>query len=282
MVEIFHVSDLHFRTGLFAWFHNRKAKYLLNKISIDFRSGEDKYLLVTGDFTQSGDKDEYKTAMKALQPFTGRIFMTPGNHDYGPLFGTGYEKKKVKYFDDPFAESLGFSHHFFDKKVYYRELKDSDGRIILILAGLNSCSKTGLHDFAQGEIGSGQLKELKDILDKSNPDIPKLVFLHHIPYRDPEWKEIMVLRDWEKLMNVLRNRVSILAFGHQGKDLVVVSDEVSKFVSAEPRPMQLRYLRQDNTTYLILDANDSVKKRSCYHITIDSGKLNVNVKRWRK
>src|SRR5512139_3139562 len=120
MIEIFHVSDLHFGKSPK---QNRKAESLLKKINrqFPFTKKNNRYLLVTGDITDSGNADQYKLAKGALRAFKGRVFVTPGNHDYGH-WGWEYSVESAEYFDTPFAESLGFTHRFFGKNVFSRQL----------------------------------------------------------------------------------------------------------------------------------------------------------------
>lgn len=40
------------------------------------------YVILTGDIVDDGHEEQYKRAAEALAPFTGRIFISPGNHDY--------------------------------------------------------------------------------------------------------------------------------------------------------------------------------------------------------
>ena len=133
---------------------NGLAKSLLKAVSerYPFAGKENTYLLVTGDVTDHGRNGEYDLAGQALTPFKDRIFITPGNHDYGSWGGTDYNEEKAKHFDVPFASALGFKHPFFDKKVFVRELQDESGHTLMMI-GLNSCAKVGVEDWAQGEIG---------------------------------------------------------------------------------------------------------------------------------
>jgi len=68
MIEIFHVSDLHFEKSEK---QTKRSKLLLKKIKEKFKIGEaeNKYLLITGDTVQDGEKKEYKIALQALIPF---------------------------------------------------------------------------------------------------------------------------------------------------------------------------------------------------------------------
>ncbi len=275
MIEIFHVSDLHFGKSLE---RNREAGTLLLKIhqQFPFTEKSNRYLLVTGDITDGGDTDQYKLAEEALSAFKGRVFVTPGNHDYGH-WGWQYSKESAEYFDAPFAKSLGFTHRFFGKKVFSRQLKGgSDGSPFLII-GLNSCSKEGLIDLAEGEVGERQRKQLGVILGKYNPQIPKLLFLHHVPNK--ELSLGMTLRDWPELMEIVKNRIDVLAFGHDGLKLEVESAKKLTLVAAEKRPMKLKRLALGKKKALVLDADSSVEESACYRIWLKDGQPDAKVER---
>jgi hypothetical protein len=284
MLEVFHVSDLHFGQSAS---QNQRAKNLLDAISrqFPFPGHENRYLLVTGDLTQGGKKGEFELALQALSPFAGRVFLTPGNHDYGSLLGTDYSVRKARYFDRPFAEALGFTHPFFDKKVFTHQLHDPSNHSALLLIGLNSCAREGILDFAQGEVGDDQRTELDSILAGSDPQTPKLVFLHHIPNKKADWEVVMTLRDWKELMSVVSGRIDVLAFGHQGRVMQVGLRGKSSPVPAQPRPMRARSLvmevkrggMRDSRRALVLDADGSVAEQAFYRITLDGTKPTVSV-----
>lgn len=277
MIEIFHVSDLHFGKSDS---RNRKAKTLLDKIHQQFEGQDNPYLLVTGDFTEQGDVNQYELAEQALSQFKERVFITPGNHDYGG--GIDYDDKKAKYFDEEFAKFLQFKHKFYNKTVYKDEFKDQFGNTLLIMIGLNSCTKTmDKDDLAQGEIGEEQRNQLREILayyDKNNPNTPKILFLHHIPNKAAFPSFGMSLKDRKELMEVVGDKVDVLAFGHQGWGMIVDSRGKSRTSRAPIRPMKLRKLRRDRkdavkrTTWL-LDADDSVAEQACYRITWNGKEL---------
>ena len=278
MLEILHVSDLHFGKSAK---QDRKATALLKGISrqFPFTGPHNRYLLVTGDITDHGRKSEYELAMQALSPFTGRVFVTPGNHDYGSFSGITYSERKARHFDDPFAKTLGFEHPFFDKKVFVQELQGPPGHSALVIIGLNSCAKKGVFDFAQGEVGKNQLNELKQVLAQYGTEMPKLLFLHHIPNKDAEYEFVMTLRDWEDLMAIVGGRVDVLAFGHQGKVMEVGLRK--KPMLAQTRPMQVRSFavgrKRDSKRALVLDADDSVDEQAFYLITLDGNKPTAKV-----
>jgi predicted MPP superfamily phosphohydrolase len=291
MIEIFHVSDLHFGK------HKKQtynAKALLKKIREKFviEKGGNKYLLVTGDIVDDGLKKQYKRATKALIPLKENVLVVPGNHDYATQ-GFLYRKKLAKNFDDHLVKELGINHLYFPKKPFTKVIKDEDGSKVLII-GLNSCLKTSHpFDLAAGKIGEKQRDNLKRILNnQAYQYVPKIVFLHHIPHRRAHGIG-MSLKDYKKLMGIVRNRVDVLAFGHEGriKDLEQKEIEKLKFsdhdkkrlrsikrMSIPIRMMKLRSGRRQGIRYY-LDANKSVNEQACYRIRIEGNKVSARLMR---
>ena len=282
MFEVFHVSDLHFGKSEN---QNRNSLALLQGILklYPFEDSENRYLLVTGDFTHRAGKKEYQFALEALLPFKDRIFVTPGNHDYGSLLGTNYSKRKARYFDTHFAVPLGFTHPFTDKKVFSCQLDEPGNRLMII--GLSSCTKD-IFDFAQGEIGDRQRTELAELLEITEPQIPKLVYLHHIPHKDAELEFIMTLRDRRELMAIVSGKVDALAFGHQGKKVEMEMKRRARF-TLPGRPMQVRTLpilsargkKSTDRQCIILDADRSVNEQAFYHITVENNRISATVEK---
>lgn len=289
MIEIFHVSDLHFEKSEK---HTKRAKLLLKKIKEEFKIGEaeNKYLLITGDTVQDGEKNEYKIALEALIPFKENVCVVPGNHDYGPM-GSGYSNNAAKRFDNDLANKLGIIHRFFPKTPYSKIVKDKEGNKVLLI-GLNSCLKTkSILDFAEGKIGKKQRKSLDQILrNQAYKDIPKIIFLHHIPHRRAKGI-FMSLKDWDKLMDIVRDRVDVLAFGHEGKMGELEQKEIKKMKMAKQdikrlidlrktsipiREMKLRSGKGQGIRYY-LDANKSVKEQACYRIKIEGSKVSARL-----
>ncbi len=284
MIEIYHVSDLHIGKD------TRKAKRLLKRIKDKFEIGvqENRYLLVTGDITQDGLKRQYKRALKALAPFKDKVWIAPGNHDYG-WFGFIYSEHRAKNFDGLLAAGLGIDHQFFPKAPFSKLIEDGKGNKVLLI-GLNSCLKTSSWlDIAKGEIGDGQRNKLEGILTESDyQNIPKIVFLHHIPHRRAHGIG-MSLKDFNELMDIVRDKVDALSFGHQGKmeyaDPEIakkkkISDRVLnrlmdiKEMDLPVREMKLRSGKGQGIRYY-LDANYSVKEQACYRIKIEGNKVSA-------
>jgi len=250
----------------------KRAKLLLKKIKEKFgiEPGGDRHLLVTGDLVQHGWKRQFQRATKALTPFKGNVCVAPGNHDYG-FQGFVYRKKCAEYFDNILVRGIGVNHHYISKNPFSEIIKDSEGNKMLLI-GLNSCSmtKTWL-DIAKGDIGDKQRNRLDKILNSSAyKDIPKIICLHHIPHRRAQGIG-MSLKDYKKLMAVVRDRVDVLTFGHEGAMSEPNREEVKK-KSIPIREMKLRSGKGQGIRYY-LDANQSVKEQSCYRIKVEGKKV---------
>jgi hypothetical protein len=286
MIEIYHVSDLHLGRD------TRDAKRLLKKVKEKFNIGEqeNRYLLVTGDITQHGSKRQYIMALKALAPFKDKVWIAPGNHDYG-IFGFIYSEHRAKNFDSILAGRLEIGHQFFPKFPFSKLIEDGNGNKVLLI-GLNSCLKTSsFFDIASGEIGEEQRNSLEGILAESKyKNIPKIVFLHHIPHRRADGIG-MSLIDFSELMSVLRDKVDALTFGHEGKMEDVdpqlakkrkISEQIIdrlidiKGLDLPIREMKIRSGKGQGIRYY-LDANHSVKEQAFYRITIDGNKVSARL-----
>lgn len=276
MIEIFHVSDLHFgKPGV------NPAKFLkaLDK-KFQISAGPNRYLLVTGDITQSGTRGQYDQALRALRPFKGRIIFVPGNHDYGQLTGFFCHDEKARDFDAYFASRLDPAQQYYQKTPYVRPIEESKDNKVLVI-GLNSClimpakHKKFVAGQTFGLVGYYQLSQLKEALtDNKYAHMPKIVALHHIPCKMAKGFS-MDLLDWEDLMRVAREPVDIFAFGHEGA-MGAPEDRGGRGRPEAFRPMSAhteRTGRSERTTFL--DANRSVKNRACYHIKVENGRIRM-------
>jgi hypothetical protein len=94
----------------------------------------------------------------------------------------------------------------------------------------------------------------------------------------------MTLKDWKELMEVVRDKVDVLAFGHQGK-LEVGTRGKSRTLREIIRPMELRSLDGGRKRALkktlkrtwVLDADASVAEQSCYSIRWDGEELKPEI-----
>jgi UDP-2,3-diacylglucosamine pyrophosphatase LpxH len=91
-MKFIHISDLHFQA---LESDNEAATSRLHFINKNY---PDHNLIVTGDIADNGNEEEFAWAYKALVPFKGRIYIVPGNHDFG-LLGNSYSRKRAERFD---------------------------------------------------------------------------------------------------------------------------------------------------------------------------------------
>ena len=202
-----HLSDLHFHRNNE---NNEKALNTLNYINENY---PDANLIVTGDISDDGDEKQYKNAFDALKPFKDRLFICPGNHDFGAA-GNLYNLEIAKRFDDMLSVPLEQGGTFVGNNKPVVNVK-SDGKDTVMLIALDSNLETEhFFDFACGEIGRTQLRALDTLL--SNPTtakMTKILFLHHHPFihNNP----FMELKDAPDLARVIYQRVDVLCFGHK-------------------------------------------------------------------
>jgi len=206
-MKFIHISDLHF--------HSRKRD---NKEAIEILEFIDQnysthYLIVTGDIADDGHEKQYQQAFTALKPFKGRIFICPGNHDFGAV-GNFYSQERAERFDRFLSIPLEQGGTFTgDTTPVVNIVKERNEQVMLIALDTNLETEHPF-DFACGEIGDRQLAAVNNIL--SNPetsDIIKILFFHHHPFM--HGNAFMELVDARKLMRIIYYKVNVLLFGHK-------------------------------------------------------------------
>lgn len=157
-MQFIHLSDLHFHRGKN---NNDAATNMLQFVAQNYPAH---YLLLTGDITDDGDSTQYERAAEALSVFKGRIFICPGNHDFGAA-GMFYEPKRASFFDEklsiPFAQQGTFAGA---TRPVVNLARNGDEQALIIALDSNLETLTPF-DFACGEIGEPQLQALNEILE---------------------------------------------------------------------------------------------------------------------
>lgn len=206
-MKFIHLSDLHF--------HRKEKDNVEVDKTLDFirQNYSDHYVIITGDVVNDGHEDQYEQASKSIRPFLGRVFLCPGNHDFG-FAGNFYDKKFAKRFDEylmkPFHQNGTFSNV---SKPVINTLKENNDQIMLI--ALDTNLETDIpFDFACGEVGDEQLSALNSALTKpDSTNWTKILFFHHHPFIRSDFT--MELKDAKKLKNVIKNKVDVVLFGHK-------------------------------------------------------------------
>lgn len=206
-MKFIHLSDLHFH-GHEA--DNTDVLATLNYIHAHYPQHN---LIITGDIVDDGHEEQYIQAVQALEPFLGRIFIAPGNHDFGAK-GNFYSQERAERFDEFLSIPLKQGGSFTGDQTPVVNLLREDGLKFMLIALDTNLETDHPFDFACGEVGERQLRFLETILsDPFSHDFVKILFFHHHPFihNDP----FMELTDARQLMRTIYNRVNVLLFGHK-------------------------------------------------------------------
>ena len=247
-MDFLHLSDLHYHQDPA---DNQAADQTMAYVQQHYPNH---YLIVTGDITDDGHSDQYRNAMRVLSPFLGRIFIVPGNHDFGAL-GNFYDRERAERFDEMLAGPLhqGGSFHGYNQPVVNVVREGNDA--VMLIALDSNLETDSPFDFACGEVGDGQLKGLDRILAQAGPAMKKIVLLHHHPFivNDP----FMELMDARKLMRAIYQRADVLMFGHKHESKLWGPKEVNGLSYA-------------------LAADNSPGKAFARQLTVSGGRISVS------
>ena len=206
-MRFIHVSDLHYHRNAA---DNRDADSLLKYINSHYK---DNILIATGDITDDGHPVQFEKAFEALEPFKGRVFICPGNHDFGAV-GLFYHPEKARLFDERLSIPLEQGGTFAGaNQPVINILGGGDERLMLI--GLDTNLETDHpFDFACGEVGDGQLAALDAVLaNPTTAPFKKILYFHHHPFMHNN--PFMEMKDAEKLARVIFGKVDVALFGHR-------------------------------------------------------------------
>jgi Icc protein len=245
-MKFVHLSDLHIHTHES---DNADAIATLNFVQEKYPNHR---LIITGDIADDGTHDQFENAYSMLQSFSGRIFICPGNHDFGAA-GNFYSEERALRFDLILAKQLKQGGTFKgDSTPVVNVVRDGTTEVMLIALDSNLETEHPF-DFACGEIGESQLRSLNTILAGAcSPATVKVLFFHHHPFmvNDP----FMELKDAEALASAIYGRIDLLLFGHKH----------------EMRQWENRW----GTKY-VLASDNSPGKRFAKEITIDGTGISV-------
>lgn len=182
MVEIIHISDLHYGSNEF------RENYLLNAIEYINKAKPD-CVVCTGDITHKGKVSQFKRASEYLKQIQVPFFAVPGNHD---------------------ARNNGFM--FFEQYFQPRRskliLEDTNTLII----GLRSAKD----DISEGELGDEQLEWLIHQLQKYNFENRILALHHHLVAVPYSGRQRNTLIDAGEVLEINRlMKVDLVLMGHK-------------------------------------------------------------------
>jgi 3',5'-cyclic AMP phosphodiesterase CpdA len=206
-MKFIHLSDLHF--------HRSKSdnKEITKTLQFIQNQYPDHYIIITGDIVDDGHEKQYACAFEALKPFKGRIFICPGNHDFGAA-GNFYSQERAERFDAMLSGPLEQGGTFTRDNTPVVNIVSKQNETVMLIALDTNLETEHFFDFACGQVGEKQLTTLDAIL--SNPATHKLVkilFFHHHPFMHNN--PFMELTDARELMRIMYNRVDAVLFGHK-------------------------------------------------------------------
>lgn len=209
MKKIIHLSDIHVGYKDHAQRFRTLAE---NLVAQEGLKASDYVVVITGDLVDNANNptsyDEAKTTLDFLKTngFV-HVLVVPGNHDYGS--GKRGNKKFVNI----------FSHKFYGMEITFPK-KDIIDDIAFL--GLDSMAEE-LHFydelFADGELGTKQLKRLEEMLSSQDVRMcrKRVIYMHHHPFK---WRPLHQLKDSRRLKRVLNRAmakgisIDALLFGH--------------------------------------------------------------------
>ena len=206
-MKFIHLSDLHIHT------HADDNKAVSSILDFVAKSYPEHNLIITGDIVDDGTSAQFANAYAMLKPFQGRVFLCPGNHDFGAA-GNFYSAERALRFDRTLAEPLNQGGTFKGDSTPVVNVVRAGGREVMVIALDSNLETDHPFDFACGEIGKSQLSALDTVLGRtSSARMIKMLFFHHHPFmvNDP----FMELKDARKLVSTIFGRVDVVLFGHK-------------------------------------------------------------------
>lgn len=291
MSAILHISDLHLITEYSdgKTRHNKgyQEKFFnyLKDLKIDKKKVAIKYLIVTGDISNTGLNREFKIASSFLNELIAvlkikkeNIILCPGNHDicWGKVQTIIDEasdedvKEPFSYHQEKFENFKKFYEEFFveEKKIFIEDnavvdvIKNEEEKLLII--GVNSCYKEsylkkdhiGFIDF---DSFKSQIEDLKD----ECKSYKKLLVMHHNPEHFEKDEKSIV--NWESILELLKDFPTIInGHIHSSEGYSVIKKTQKYFVSVSS------YAKEDaeikNAFNLLLpDVLDNTKYQVYYY-----------------
>jgi 3',5'-cyclic AMP phosphodiesterase CpdA len=260
-VRIAHLSDLHF---------GRHDAGAATSLLVELASQNPDLVIVSGDFTQVGSREEFALARAFLDSIEAPVFAVPGNHDVpaGNL---------LRRFVSPY----GLYRQFIASET--EPMLEQDG---VTIVGLNTARRMRMElNWSHGSISRDQLEGLAARFAGTAPDAVRIVVAHH-PLMHPEVAGANPMR------LVKRADLALETFARLGVRLVLSGHFHLSYVRkhepghvAEGTPAGPR--RAAVAPILVAQASSTISTRlrgepNSYNlITIGDGAIRVDVREWR-
>jgi 3',5'-cyclic AMP phosphodiesterase CpdA len=261
-MRIAHLSDLHF---------GRHDQSVVDALVPELNTQKTDLVVISGDFTQHGTKNEFKAARSFVERIAGPVFAVPGNHDV-PQFNllarllNPYALYR-RYIDgelEPFVEIAGVA-----------------------LLGLKTPRRfTADFNWSNGYLDRHQLARLDERFSKADSSSLRVIVAHH-PLLYPEVRAGMAQR------TVRHADRALGAFADLGVKLVLSGHFHLSYVRIHEHPGAKRVgtptgLRQSAAAPILVAQTSSTTSTrlrgdpNAYNlINIDGSQIAIDVREWR-
>lgn len=204
-----HVSDIHVGRGERGDFLPKKLETCIDEVN---ELAPDAVIL-TGDLTMWGLKEDYSLAKKYVDRFKSKTLIIPGNHDSRY---TGYI-----YFEK-----------YFGVGNWTQEIGD------VFIVGVDS----SIPDLDEGQVGRGRQDWVEKTLQNAPEGMYKIVAVHHHLVSVPgTGRERSVLTDAGDFLQMLvRNDVNLVLCGHKHTPYVWRVEDVYVVTAGTPSSRKVR------------------------------------------
>jgi 3',5'-cyclic AMP phosphodiesterase CpdA len=260
MMRITHLSDLHF---------GHHDEDLAAGLAADIAGQSPDLVVVSGDFTQRGTREEFVQARAFLDALPAPFFAIPGNHD---------------------VPARNLPLRFIDPYRLYRQYISADLEPFLhqdgvAIAGLKTSRRARFElNWSHGSISRAQLDDLEPAFAGTSAKTVRIVVAHH-PLLQPEEPTLVPTRA------VKRSELALEAFARLGVRLVLSGHfhlsyvrrhepgEVREGVPPGPREAAVAPI-------LVAQASSTISTRlrgepNAYNlIDIEEGVITIRVREW--
>ncbi|MFB0561937.1 MAG: metallophosphoesterase [Candidatus Lokiarchaeia archaeon] len=204
-----HVSDIHVGRGERGEFMPEKLETCIDEVN----ELAPELVILTGDLTMFGLKEDYELAKKYVDKFKPKTLIIPGNHD---ARYTGY-----LYFEE-----------FFGLGNWTHEMDD------VIIVGIDS----SIPDLDEGQVGRGRQDWVEENLQGVPDDVYKIIAVHHHLVSVPgTGRERSVLTDAGDFLQMLvRNRANLALCGHKHTPIVWRVEDLYVVTAGTPSSRKVR------------------------------------------